>query len=133
MIHKATEDDIPEIRSLMQSVPGFWQQNWRADTLERSIRSADGLAYVWTDHNRIVGFVCAHDLGFRGYLSELLVANEYRNRGIGKQLLRQVEQELSTQGCTVLIADVWKNSEKFYRNLGWSPPDVILLRRKLSE
>jgi len=28
-------------------------------------------------------------------------------------------------------ADVWKDAVGFYRALGWSEPDVILLRKKL--
>jgi hypothetical protein len=32
-----------------------------------------------------------------------------------------------------LIADVWHDAEPFYRSLGWEPPDVVLLRRKLGD
>lgn len=115
----------------MQSVPGLWHEDWREDVLERAIRSADGLAFVWADGAQILGFVCAHDLGFRGYLSALVVAEKARGRGIGRQLVRQVERELAARGCVVLISDVWKGAEGFYRALGWASPDVILLRHRL--
>jgi predicted N-acetyltransferase YhbS len=133
MIRMATERDVPAIRSLVETVPGFWHENWRQDVLERGIRTADGLAFVWTDGGAVVGFVCAHDVGFLGYLSALVVAEEARGRGIGRQLVRQVEQELAARGCAVLISDVWKGAEKFYRALGWTSPDVVLLRQKLME
>ena len=77
------------------------------------------------------GFVCAHDLGFRAYLSELIVARGVRGRGIGKSLVERVQAELARRECRILIADVWHNAEPFYRSLGWEPPDVVLLRRKL--
>ena len=131
MIRLVTENDIPEIISLMKSIPGFWQSAWRSDALERAICLAEGLAYVWVEDNQIVGFVCGHDLGFRGYLSTLVVADAYRNRGIGKRLVNEVENELSERGCSLIVADIWKEAEKFYSNLGWSPPDVILVRKKL--
>lgn len=131
MIQIATENDIPHIRSLMKSVPGFWHKSWRDDVLERGIRTADGLAFVWDDSGRIVGFVCAHDVGFLGYLSILVVAAEARGKGIGRQLVRHVERELAARGCAVLISDVWRGAEGFYRALGWTPPDVVLLRQRL--
>lgn len=88
----------------MEAEPGFWQD-------------------AWSD---------AHDLGFRAYLSELIVAREARGRGIGKKLIERIQVVLALRGCRILMADVWHNAEPFYRSLGWEPPDVVLLRRKLS-
>ncbi len=131
MIRTATTSDIPHIRSLLKSVPGFWRENWRDDVLERGIRAADGLTFVWDEGGRIVGFVCAHDVGFLGYLSQLVVAEESRGKTIGKQLVCRVERELAARGCAVLISDVWRDAEGFYSALGWTPPDVVLLRQRL--
>jgi predicted N-acetyltransferase YhbS len=131
MIRHATANDIPAIRSLMEGVPEFWQPNWSNDTLASGIRSARGLAFVWEMSSNVLGFACAHDVGFRAYLSELVVAEHAQNQGIGEQLVRTVEQELSRRGHSVLIADVWHAAVPFYRALGWEPPDAVLLRRKI--
>jgi GNAT superfamily N-acetyltransferase len=131
MIREATSGDIPRIRLLMESIPGFWRQDWREDVLERGIQAAEGLAFVYDEDEGIAGFVCAHDVGFRGYLSTLVVAEEARERGIGRQLVHRVEQELAASGCAVLISDVWREAEGFYRALGWTVPDVVLLRQRL--
>ena len=64
MIRKAKQSDIPAIKSLMQSEPGFWQDSWRGDVVERGIAASDGLAFVWDEAGQIVGFSCVHDLGF---------------------------------------------------------------------
>jgi GNAT superfamily N-acetyltransferase len=133
MIRKATPGDIPDIRSLTKSVPGYWLEDWREDVLERGIQAAGGLAFVWDEGECIVGFVCAHDVGFRGYLSALVVTEEARGRGIGRQLVCRVERELAARACTVLISDVWRDAAEFYRALGWKAPDVVLLRRRLLE
>jgi ribosomal protein S18 acetylase RimI-like enzyme len=85
------------------------------------------------ENEEIVGFICGHDLGFRAYLSELVVANTHRDQGIGKRLVAHLESELASRGCAVLISDVWKDARGFYESMGWSPPDVILLRKKLGE
>lgn len=81
---------------------------------------------------QIVGFACAHDLGFRAYLSELIVDARVRRQGIGTRLVQAVEEGLRRKGQKILIADVWGDAESFYRSLGWSPPEAILLRRRLA-
>jgi GNAT superfamily N-acetyltransferase len=115
----------------MEAEPGFWQRDWSDATLAQGIEAAGDLALVWEADTSIVGFACAHDLGFRAYLSELIVAPGARGRGIGRGLVERIQAELARRGCGVLIADVWRDAESFYRSLGWEPPDVVLLRRKL--
>ena len=131
MIRAAVYKDIPTIRLLMESESGFWQKSWREDVLERGIDSANGLAFVWEEGNDILGFICAHDLAFRGYISELIVAEKARGKEIGKKLVECVQGKLAEVGCSVVIADVWRDAECFYMKLGWESPDVVLLRRKL--
>lgn len=133
MVREASVADIPGIRSLMQAEPGFWQPWWSERTVEAAIRSASGLAFVWEEHADILGFVCAHDLGFRAYLSDLVVDRRFRHRGIGTALVQAVERALRGKDRRVLIADVWRDAEPFYRSLGWEPPDALLLRQFLTD
>ena len=115
----------------MQNVPGVWQPWWSDKTLADAIQSAEGLAFVWEDNPRILGFVCGHDLGFRAYLSELVVAHSVSRQGIGTRLVHAVEEALERRSQRVLVADVWRDAEPFYRSLGWDAPDAILLRQRL--
>ncbi len=131
MIRTATENDVPQIRSLVLSVPGFWHVEWRPDVIERAIRAADGLAFVWDEGGHIVGFSCAHDVGFLGYLSLLVVAEEARGKGIGEKLVRHTERELAARGCATCISDVWQDAVGIYQALGWSAPGAVLLRQRL--
>jgi predicted N-acetyltransferase YhbS len=79
----------------------------------------------------VVGFACAHDVDFRGYLSELAVAEPEQNGGIGTALVRAVQSALVARGCTVLIADLYPPAARFYRKLGWSEPKAKLLGCRL--
>ena len=115
----------------MKSVEGFWDDGWRKNVIGLGIKASDGLSFVYEQNGKILGFICAHDIGFRAYLSELVVSSEAHNQGIGTKLVRKVEEELIAIGCKVLISDVWKNTEIFYEKLGWTRPDVTLLRKKL--
>jgi predicted N-acetyltransferase YhbS len=132
MIRTATEHDLAPIRALIQSVPGFWHEEWRSDALQRALLASAGLAFVCEEDGTIVGFSCAHDVGFLGYLSLLVVAEITRGKGVGKALILHTEQELTRRGCVTLISDVWHDAVGFYKALGWSAPDAILLRHRLS-
>jgi len=131
MIRAAETLDITDIRTLMKSVIGFWDEAWRIDVLERVLVSAETIALVHVGGAGIDGFVCAHDVGFRAYLSELVVSPLTQGRGIGARLLAEVERRVAQRGCSVLIADVWQDAEGFYRSHGWTPPPVVLLRKRL--
>ncbi len=132
MIRPASPSDLPRLLPLLQSEPGFWNPSWNEETLRQALRSAGDLALVWDEGGQLLAFACAHDLGFRGYLSELIVSSQARGLGIGRRLVEEIEQTLARRGCPVLIADVWKDAAGFYQSLGWSPPDAILLRKKLT-
>jgi GNAT superfamily N-acetyltransferase len=40
----------------------------------------------------IDGFACAHDVGFRAYLSEFVVAPARQRQGLGSELLAEIER-----------------------------------------
>jgi predicted N-acetyltransferase YhbS len=113
MLRAATENDILSIRALIQSVPGLWHDEWRADALEGALHASDGLSFVWEEQGTILGFSCAHDVGFLSYLSLLVVAESAKRKGIGKSLIAHTERELAARGCATLISDVWQDAVGF--------------------
>jgi GNAT superfamily N-acetyltransferase len=131
VIRPASASDIAGIRALMEAVPGFWDETWRADVLERAIASAETIALVHDEGAVLIGFACAHDVGFRAYLSAVVVSPTAQGRGVGACLLAEIERLLAARGCAVVIADVWRDAESFYRSQGWAPPAAVLLRKRL--
>ena len=133
MIRDARISDVGGVRALMKSVPGFWDEAWRVDVLERALRSSDTVALLHVKGEQVDGFAGAHDVGFRAYLSELVVSPSAQGEGVGGRLLTEAERRMAERGCAILIADVWRDSEGFYRSRGWTPPPVVLLRKRLGE
>ena len=131
MLRLASHMDLEQIIDLIDSVPGMYQDYWREGAIEQAIDMSDGLAFVWDEGGEILGFICAHDFGFKGYMSILVVAEQARGKGVGKKMVRHVEREFSARGCTVVISDVMKNSEGFFRHLGYKEPEATLLYKKL--
>jgi ribosomal protein S18 acetylase RimI-like enzyme len=133
MIRKMRIEDLPFVKSLMQSIPRFWHEVWTDETLERAFAASEDLAFVYESDRQIVGCIFGYDLGFRAYIGGLAISEEMRNREIGKKLLQNVEDVLKKRGCELIIADIWKSAEPFYRKLGWGEPQAVLLRKRLIE
>ena len=133
MIRSIEAHDFSSIRELIQSVPGLWHEEWRSDALEQACRASNGLAFVWEEDKKILGFSCAHDVGFLAYLSLLVVVESARGQGIATQLIRHTEQTLIERGCATLISDVWSDAVGFYQSIDWSPPAAVLLRHRLTK
>ncbi len=133
MIRDAKIDDVKAIRALLKSVAGLWDDSWRDDVLERALMSTETIALVHVEGELVDGFICAHDVGFRAYVSELVVSPSVQGSGIGSGLLSEAERRLSRRGCRIAIADVWRDAVPFYRSHGWTPPSVCLLRKRLAD
>jgi ribosomal protein S18 acetylase RimI-like enzyme len=134
-IRPAITADSGAVTALLQSIEGVWQAEWRSDSVLRAIAAADGLAFVAVasepEPERVIGFICGHDLGFRAYLSEFAVAESDQCTGIGTALLRTFEEALAKRGCRLVVADVYPPAEPFYRTRGWGTPSAILLSHRL--
>jgi ribosomal protein S18 acetylase RimI-like enzyme len=122
VIRTAEASDVSAIEALMTSVPRFRDDGWPQDLLGRVLGSPGTIALVHGDGRAVNGFVCAHDVGFRAYLSELVVSPDSQRRGIGSSLLSEVERRLSDRGCHLVIADVWADARSTGRKAGLRRP-----------
>jgi len=115
----------------MQSISGLWHEQWTDNTLRKALNSSNGLCFVYGTGDGIQGFIFAYDFGFRAYIAEIAVVEKRRFYGIGKELLKHVENTLRERNCELIIADVWKIAEQFYRGQGWVEPSSLLLKKLL--
>jgi GNAT superfamily N-acetyltransferase len=130
-IRSASPGDESGIKRLLKAEGGMWQGWWRDDAVAIAIASAGDLALVAVRDERILGFACVHDVGFRAYLSEIVVAESERGSGIGHALLTRAETMLGERGCQLIIADAYPPAVNFYERQGWGRPDAVLISRQL--
>jgi GNAT superfamily N-acetyltransferase len=130
VIRTAEASDVSAIEALMTSVPRFRDDGWPQDLLGRVLGSPGTIAPVRVDGRAVNGFVCAHDVGFRAYLSELVVWPDSQRRGIG------VEPALGGRAAPLRPrmppCDCRRLGRRaFYRAQGWAPPSAVLMRKRL--
>lgn len=82
----------------------------------------------------IVATAMAGYEGHRGWVNYLAVSPEYRRKGLGKTLMREVEKRLMERGCPKLNVQVRAaNGEalQFYRRLGYAQDEAVALGKRL--
>jgi ribosomal protein S18 acetylase RimI-like enzyme len=90
------------------------------DIIKRLLERNTGLSFVAMDGDKIIGAVlCSHD-GRLGYLSHLVVSDEYRRQGIGRQLVSRCMYSLTGLGihkCILLIMKETEEALQFWRTV----------------
>ncbi|WVQ66756.1 uncharacterized protein L199_004947 [Kwoniella botswanensis] len=74
-----------------------------------------------------LGFASMPNGAFRSEVKKMLVDTRYGGRGVGKALLRGLEEEARKWGSTTCMLDTEQNSfgEKLYRSCGWIELGVL--------
>ncbi len=125
MIRVVLENDLPQIWNLINLAPEFWRTEWCPEAWKRALRASRGLTFVWEEAGHILGFVCAHDIGWPGYLCTLVVAEPAHAENVGAELIHSVQRELAARGHATVLSEfvgICQAREP-------ATPDLILLRR----
>lgn len=127
IIQKAEQDDLPEILQLQylayeseaelfgtRDIPPLKQ------TLEELIEEHNsGIVLMVKDNGVIIGSVRAITNNDTVYIGKLMVHPEYRCRGLGKQLLLEVERLFPGKRYELFTSTKSKNNIRLYNNLGY--------------
>ncbi len=93
------------------------------------------LFLVAEEGKRIVGAVLGGFDGRRGMVYHLAVQPEYRERGIGRTLMEELEHRLRTKGCLKYYLLVTKDNQEalaFYGQMGCDEMELLVMGKKLS-
>lgn len=102
--------------------------------ISRKVAFQPELFLVGEDKGQVIASAMAGYDGHRGSVYYLAVSPEYQARGIGKQIMIEIEDRLIKQGCPKLNIVVRSSNDKvleFYRKRGYSPDDVVSLGKRL--
>ena len=124
-----------------QSIIQLWQDcnltrpwNDPDQDISRKMAFQPELFLVVEDKGQVIASAMAGYDGHRGSVYYLAVSPEYQAKGIGKQLMSEIEDRLTNLGCPKLNIVVRSTNDKvleFYRKQGYVPDDVVSLGKRL--
>lgn len=139
-IVKIKEKDIGELAEVYGKVYSEkpYNEKWNKNTLFKKIKDMLWMrGYVAVVNRKIVGFIFFYEYnwskGKKGYIEELGVLKEFRDKGIAKKLMAKAEQELRRDGIKEIYLDARTDSKaiKIYYKWGYKKANIIKLKKKL--
>ncbi len=119
----ATTADAHEIASMSRDLVEYglgW--SWTTARVARSIRGVDTNALVGRVRQRIAGFAIMHFGMEEAHLNLLAVQPDCRRLGVGRKLIRWLEESALVAGISVVYLEVRASNQEaqaFYRQLGY--------------
>lgn len=98
------------------------------DELFKKFQHDPALFLVAEADNTIIGAVIGGFDGRRGMIYHLAVVPAYRRKGIGNQLMAELEDRLKAKGCIrsyLMVVHGNQTAADFYSGLGWELMDGI--------
>jgi ribosomal-protein-alanine N-acetyltransferase len=123
LIRRADPGDIPEIVSLEEEA---FTDPWGEQGVREAMSQYLSSFFVAVAGGRIIGFCGGgiEDTGeaVYGHLCTLVVAEEFKSRGVGSELIRWIEDDFLQRGATAIELEVRisnRDAIGFYRKLGY--------------
>jgi GNAT superfamily N-acetyltransferase len=118
--------DLEEVHRFL-SQEGYWAKGRPRDVQDRLVREAVRVVGLYY-RGRQVGFCRAASDGVSfAYLADVYVLPEYRGRGLGERLVREMVRSASLGDLRWLLHT--KDMHPLYRKLGFDVPDHKLMER----
>ncbi len=129
-----TEGDLESVLALWSATEGVGlNESDSPDGLRAFLQRNPSLSLVVTDGQQLIGAVlCGHD-GRRGYLHHLAVRPEFRNHGLGRQMVETCLASLSGIGilkCNIFLYADNELGEQFWKRCGWSQRSDLQVRQR---
>lgn len=150
-IRKANKTDKSEVQILMDELNVFRKKIFRTENKEfherikpysplEDIDFDDSFFFIAiNDNNKVIGFIQGtidqrenHKLSKLGYIDEFFVKDEFRGKGIAKNLFSELENEFKKLGCNHITTHTdFENelSQQFYLQVGMNKTTIELWKK----
>lgn len=123
-------------------LPEYREENFQMDI--RKVNTQEGKIYLAIENDLIIGLIMGviedkdevdkltNDCAKTGSVIELIVKNNIRGNGIGKELLEKMEEYFKSINCKRINIEVFGPNKKglnFYENNDYTIRDIIVSKR----
>jgi len=126
-----------QVIALWQSVFGYEAAHNQPElVIDRKVAFGDGLFFVATADNAVIGTVMAGYDGHRGWIYSVAVSPAHRRQRIGSRLIQSAESALKSKGCVKVNLQIMESNESvaaFYAALGFSAEKRISMGKRMPE
>src|ERR671933_2143814 len=106
----------------------YWAKGRPRETVERTVREASRVVGLYAD-GRQIGFARAFTDGVAAvYLADVYVLPEFRGRGLGLELVREMVERSSWADRTWLLHT--RAAHELYRRFGFGAPSERVMERQ---
>ena len=102
--------------------------------IQRKLTTPPELFFVGEQDGKIIATAMAGFDGHRGWVNYLAVAPAHQGNGIGRRLMRHIEESLSARGCPKLnlqIRAANRAALAFYESIGYAADEVVSYGKRL--
>ena len=128
IVQTENTDDFKHCATLMSESEPWITLKRTYETSLKMISDPLKEIYIARINNKITGFMILQMVGtFRGYIQSIYVAPEYRNMGIGTNMLRFAERRIFKESPNVFVcvSSFNKKVQKLYRKLKYKKIGVL--------
>jgi ribosomal protein S18 acetylase RimI-like enzyme len=102
--------------------------------IDKKLAANDGLFFVATVGNEVIGTIMAGYDGHRGWIYSVAVHPGHRKQGIGSQLVDHAERTLTERGCVKINLQITAGNEAvaaFYASLGYAVEQRVSMGKRI--
>tara|TARA_B100001964_G_C14199038_1_gene584846 strand:- start:125 stop:553 length:429 start_codon:yes stop_codon:yes gene_type:complete len=138
-IRKARSGDLKEIAKIMmeESVKKPYNEKFTPGSAKKDVLGffKDSL-YVATYEEKVIGFIASHIVNSdktKAYIDELWIRSGYQGKGVGKMLVKFVEDMYKKKGLTKMRLTTIKKAKSyiFYNKLKYKDADLVYMEKRL--
>jgi ribosomal protein S18 acetylase RimI-like enzyme len=132
--YKGTDQD-KVIELWMAVFPNAPTHNDPASDIRSKMKIQSELFFVAVDEGKLVGTAMSGFDGHRGWVYYVAVHPDFRRRGIGSALMKNVEAGLVEMGCPKLNLQIRAGNaqvQSFYNSLGYTVEERISMGKRLA-
>ena len=142
IIREMIADEIPQLAQLYKQ---FWDEESCVETMCKNFQHFDEtgshILLSAVENNQLIGSVmgviCGELYGdCKPFMvvENMIVDKSYRNKGVGKALISELEKKAADKNCTqiILITDTDRiDAREFYKSVGYNPDSHKGYKKKL--